>query len=156
MYLYFIGRGSSFLKSEAGKESIHSDDESTSVPIKIIGQVEASNENVKSILKPSPTRSAINTSNNISSNSQGNLRAAMIARDEKRIQFNIKEDSKNIVITTDDDDDEDETSSAAIDEIKPKKDFMGKILFYFLFVLFDKMMSVNCICFFNAIFDFDF
>ena len=54
----------------------------------------------------------------------------MIARDEKRIQFNIKEDSKNIVITTDDDDDEDETSSAAIDEIKPKKDFMGKILFY--------------------------
>ena len=78
----------------------------------------------------------------------------MIARDEKRIQFNIKEDSKNIVITTDDD--EDETSSAAIDEIKPKKDFMGKILFNFLFVLFDKMMSVNCICFFNAIFDFDF
>ena len=128
LFLYFIGRGSSFLKSEAGKESIHSDDESTSVPIKIIGQVEASNENVKSILKPSPTRSAINTSNNISSNSQGNLRAAMIARDEKRIQFNIKEDSKNIVITTDDD--EDETSSAAIDEIKPKKDFMGKILFY--------------------------
>ena len=153
MFLYFIGRGSSFLKSEAGKESIHSDDESTSVPIKIIGQVEASNENVKSILKPSPTRSAINTSNNISSNSQGNLRAAMIARDEKRIQFNIKEDSKNIVITTDDDE---ETSSAAIDEIKPKKDFMGKTLFYFLFVLFDKMMSVNCICFFNAIFDFDF
>ena len=136
LFLYFIGRGSSFLKSEAGKESIHSDDESTSVPIKIIGQVEASNENVKSILKPSPTRSAINTSNNISSNSQGNLRAAMIARDEKRIQFNIKEDSKNIVITTDDDDDEDETSSAAIDEIKPKKDFMGKILFYFIFYLF--------------------
>ena len=136
MFLYFIGRGSSFLKSEAGKESIHSDDESTSVPIKIIGQVESSNENVKSILKPSPTRSAINTSNNISSNSQGNLRAAMIARDEKRIQFNIKEDSKNIVITTDDDDEDDETSSAAIDEIKPKKDFMGKILFYFLFYLF--------------------
>ena len=127
LFLYLIGRGSSFLKSEAGKESIHSDDESTSVPIKIIGQVESSNENVKSILKPSPTRSAINTSNNISSNSQGNLRAAMIARDEKRIQFNIKEDSKNIVITTDD---EDETSSAAIDEIKPKKDFMGKILFH--------------------------
>ena len=120
--------GASFLKSEAG--NIHSDDESTSVPIKIIGQVEASNENVKSILKPSPTRSAINTSNNISSNSQGNLRAAMIARDEKRIQFNIKEDSKNIVITTDDDE---ETSSAAIDEIKPKKDFMGKIFFIFLF-----------------------
>ena len=137
MFLYLIGRGSSFLKSEAGKESIHSDDESTSVPIKIIGQVESSNENVKSILKPSPTRSAINTSNNISSNSQGNLRAAMIARDEKRIQFNIKEDSKNIVITTDDDD---ETSSAAIDEIKPKKDFMGKILFYFIcFVLFDNI-----------------
>ena len=136
LFLYLIGRGSSFLKSEAGKESIHSDDESTSVPIKIIGQVEASNENVKSILKPSPTRSAINTSNNISSNSQGNLRAAMIARDEKRIQFNIKEDSKNIVITTDDDE-EDETSSAAIDEIKPKKDFMGKILFYFIsFYLF--------------------
>ena len=156
MFLYLIGRGSSFLKSEAGKESIHSDDESTSVPIKIIGQVESSNENVKSILKPSPTRSAINTSNNISSNSQGNLRAAMIARDEKRIQFNIKEDSKNIVITTDEDD-EDETSSAAIDEIKPKKDFMGKILFYFiLFVLFDNMMSVTCICFFNAKLDFDF
>ena len=154
MFLYFIGRGSSFLKSEAGKESIHSDDESTSVPIQIIGQIESSNENVKSILKPSPTRSAINTSNNISSNSQGNLRAAMIARDEKRIQFNIKEDSKNIVITTDD---EDETSSAAIDEIKPKKDFMGKILFYFiLFVLFDNMMSVTCICFFNAKVDFDF
>ena len=56
----------------------------------------------------------------------------MIARDEKRIQFNIKEDSKNIVITTDDDEDEDETSSAAIDEIKPKKDFMGKILFHFI------------------------
>ena len=54
----------------------------------------------------------------------------MIARDEKRIQFNIKEDSKNIVITTDDDE---ETSSAAIDEIKPKKDFMGKIFFVFLF-----------------------
>ena len=77
----------------------------------------------------------------------------MIARDEKRIQFNIKEDSKNIVITTDDDE---ETSSAAIDEIKPKKDFMGKILFYFLFVLFDNMMSVTCICFFNAKLDFDF
>ena len=156
MFLYFTGRGSSFLKSEAGKESIHSDDESTSVPIKIIGQVESSNENVKSILKPSPTRSAINTSNNISSNSQGNLRAAMIARDEKRIQFNIKEDSKNIVITTDDEE-EDETSSAAIDEIKPKKDFMGKILFVFiLFVSFDNMMSVTCICFFNAKLDFDF
>ena len=133
LFLYLIGRGSSFLKSEAGKESIHSDDESTSVPIKIIGQVESSNENVKSILKPSPTRSAINTSNNISSNSQGNLRAAMIARDEKRIQFNIKEDSKNIVITTDDDE---ETSSAAIDEIKPKKDFMGKAFFISFLFLF--------------------
>ena len=120
--------GASFLKSEAGK--VDSDDESTSVPIKIIGQVEASNENVKSILKPSPTRSATNNYNNNISNPQGNLRAAMIARDEKRIQFNIKEDSKNIVITTDDDE---ETSSAAIDEIKPKKDFMGKIFFIFLF-----------------------
>ena len=127
-----VGKGTSFLKSEAGK--VNSDDESTSVPIQIIGQVEASNENVKSILKPvTPTRgSAINNNNNISNSSQGNLRAAMIARDEKRIQFNIKEDSKNIVITTDDDDEE--TSSAAIDEIKPKKDFMGKIFFHFLFV----------------------
>ena len=125
-----------------------SDDESSSVPIKIIGQVEASNENVKSILKPSPTRSATNNNNNIS-NPQGNLRAAMIARDEKRIQFNIKEDSKNIVITTDDDE---ETSSAAIDEIKPKKDFMGKI--FFSFFVFNDVR--NCICFFNAIFNFDF
>ena len=128
-----VGKGTSFLKSEAGK--VNSDDESTSVPIQIIGQVEASNENVKSILKPvTPTRgsAAINNNNNISNSSQGNLRAAMIARDEKRIQFNIKEDSKNIVITTDDDDEE--TSSAAIDEIKPKKDFMGMIFFHFLFV----------------------
>ena len=117
--------GKSFLKPEM-KEAMASDDESASVPIKIVGNQDASKENVKSILKTSPTR---NSGEGIASGSSamnlgaGNLRAAMIARDEKRIQFNIKEDSKNIIITTD----EEESSSAAIDDIKPKRDFLGKI-----------------------------
>ena len=100
------------------KES--SEDDSTSMPIKIIAQ-ESSKENVKSILKSSPTRSTTINSNN----PVGNLRAAMIARDEKRIQFNIQEDSKNIVITSEEDE---ASSSAAIDEIKPKRDFMGQYI----------------------------
>ena len=117
--------GKSFLKPEM-KEAMASDDESASVPIKIVGNQDASKENVKSILKTSPTR---NSGGGTASGSSamnlgaGNLRAAMIARDEKRIQFNIKEDSKNIIITTD----EEESSSAAIDDIKPKRDFLGKI-----------------------------
>ena len=102
------------------KES--SEDDSTSMPIKIIAQ-ESSKENVKSILKSSPTRSAATSNSN---NPIGNLRAAMIARDEKRIQFNIQEDSKNIVITSEE---EEASSSAAIDEIKPKRDFMGQYKF---------------------------
>ena len=108
------------------KEAMASDDESASVPIKIVGNQDASKENVKSILKTSPTRTSGGgaTSGSSAINpGAGNLRAAMIARDEKRIQFNIKEDSKNIIITTD----EEESSSAAIDDIKPKRDFLGKI-----------------------------
>ena len=118
--------GKSFLKPEM-KEAMASDDESASVPIKIVGNQDASKENVKSILKTSPTRTSGGGGGGSGSSAinlgAGNLRAAMIARDEKRIQFNIKEDSKNIIITTD----EEESSSAAIDDIKPKRDFLGKI-----------------------------
>ena len=104
------------------KEAMASDDED--MPIKIVGNQDASKENVKSILKTSPTRTSGGAASGSSAINAGagNLRAAMIARDEKRIQFNIKEDSKNIIITTD----EEESSSAAIDDIKPKRDFLGK------------------------------
>lgn len=91
--------GSNFLKPQTRDTLLFSDDEiddteDNSVPIKIVSNDTAKDlSGVRSILKTSPRKSP--------PEQKVNLRAAMMARDEKRIQFNIEDDHPvNLVVTS--------------------------------------------------------
>ena len=141
--------GANFLKPQAKELLVSDDEDTTGEPPKIVSSEPTK---VRSILKGASPKKTVGSANfQLESEQQAkkNVRANMVSRDEnRRIQFDIQEEKKALVMDVPEDIEE-SSESVAIDDINVKKDFMGKfeILVDFFECFFSSRLVRNCIDF---------